>query len=88
MLGQLWGPSRPSYTLGPTVGPSKVCSDMNRISGSIFDELNNGYMQIYNQTCKKEIVDEGLVFISLADGNFHRHFRGDFLTFSDVLDIS
>ena len=35
---------------------------MNRISGSIFDELNNGYMQIYNQTCKKEIVDEGRVF--------------------------
>ena len=61
---------------------------MNRISGSIFDELNNGYMQIYNQTCKKEIVDEGLVFISLADGNFHRHFRVDFLTFSDVSDIS
>ena len=41
---------------------SESFPDMKRIRGSIFDELNNGYMQIYNQTCKKEIVDEGRVF--------------------------
>ena len=42
---------------------SESFPDMKRIRGSIFDELNNGYMQIYNQTCKKEIVDEGWGFV-------------------------
>ena len=41
---------------------SESFPDMKYIQGSIFDELNNGYMQIYNQTCKKEIVDEGRFF--------------------------
>ena len=48
---------------------------MNRISGSIFDELNNGYMQIYNQTCKKEIVDEGCVFVLSKNFQNFRDFR-------------
>ena len=53
---------------------SESFPDMKYIQGSIFDELNNGYMQIYNQTCKKEIVDEGRVFIFTENFQNFRYF--------------